>query len=97
LNRGIVWNIASLEIAGLLFITGLLFLLSKTKKLATGQLFYSFCLSYFVLRIGLETLKYIGEGISVVSYISLTGVTLSAWKGFQLKKSMTKSDKPKQT
>lgn len=74
LNHGIVWNIASLEILGLLGIMVVLLILSRLQRLYQGELFYSFCFAYFLLRFGLEILKHGNMALTVVQYVSLIGL-----------------------
>jgi prolipoprotein diacylglyceryltransferase len=76
LNRGVVWNIASLEIMGLLSIMAFLLILTHTHKLYRGQQFYSFCFGYFLLRFGLEIIKYGSMALTVVQYVSLIGLLI---------------------
>jgi len=82
LNQGVVWNIASLEILGLLGIMLCLLTLSRFKTIKRGQLFYSFCFGYFLLRFGLEIIKHSSITLTVVQYVSLIGllVCLLQWQ-----------------
>jgi len=87
LNQGWAWNIASVEIGGLLLIAGGLAVLKHRHPLKTGQLFYSFCLGYFALRLVLDELKQALPTLTVVQIISILGMLWSVYQlGFKRNK-----------
>jgi prolipoprotein diacylglyceryltransferase len=80
LKPGIYWNVAMLEILGLICIAGAMWLVVQWKNRQAGVVFYSFCLGYFMLRIALEAVKHPVIQFSVVQGVSLIGVLLSGWR-----------------
>jgi phosphatidylglycerol:prolipoprotein diacylglycerol transferase len=80
MNQGWAWNVASIEIVGLVVIALALRVVQQHYPLKTGQLFYSFCLGYFMLRLGLDELKQIAPVLTVVQWFSVVGIVWSVYR-----------------
>jgi phosphatidylglycerol---prolipoprotein diacylglyceryl transferase len=87
LHRGWVWNVATLELLGLLVLCLIVYGINHWGKLAQGQLFYGCCAGYFMLRLGLEWLTILPNTtpLTVVQGISLLGLGVCVWQWQRLR------------
>jgi prolipoprotein diacylglyceryltransferase len=91
LNSGWLYNLGQLELFGLAGLAVVLWRLYSLKDTyPAGWLFYSFCVGYFALRLGLEVLKHGSSHLTVVQGVSLLGL---AWAGYRLLGLQRETDK----
>jgi phosphatidylglycerol:prolipoprotein diacylglycerol transferase len=81
LNSGWLFNLGQLELFGLVTLAVVLWRMSSRKKNpSAGWLFYSFCVGYFALRLGLEVLKHGSAHLTVVQGVSLLGLLWAVYR-----------------